>query len=209
MLIEFDERFDLPVDQAYSYFKSPEDWPRLFAAFGHVTKRIDGWYCEVPRYKSFLDADELILMAKQFALPESELAALAAKMPEWRESEGGVEGGRVFGWSASNPQSKYDWYEEGGRFSGYLRLKVPHRASGWRRWLGFKPSDRVNKARKADIQASFVLDDPPTALLHEGAWQECPFTTDLQELERWKARFRSLFDSIPDDSLLTIMDLHA
>jgi len=44
MLIEFDEQFDLPVDQVYSYFRSPKDWPRLYGAFGEVEERGEGWY---------------------------------------------------------------------------------------------------------------------------------------------------------------------
>lgn len=44
MLIEFDEHFDLSADQIYPYFRSPEDWPRLYGAFGEVQDRGDGWY---------------------------------------------------------------------------------------------------------------------------------------------------------------------
>jgi hypothetical protein len=44
MLIEFDEEFELPVEEAYPYFRSPMDWPRLFGAFGEVEGRGGGWY---------------------------------------------------------------------------------------------------------------------------------------------------------------------
>ena len=44
MLIEFDEHFDLSADQVYPYLRSPQDWPRLYGAFGDVEDRGDGWY---------------------------------------------------------------------------------------------------------------------------------------------------------------------
>lgn len=44
MLIEFDEEFDLPVDDVYPYFRTPNDWPRLYGAFGDVGDRGGGWY---------------------------------------------------------------------------------------------------------------------------------------------------------------------
>jgi hypothetical protein len=44
MLIKFDEELDLPVDDVYPYFRTPQDWPRLYGAFGEVEDRGDGWY---------------------------------------------------------------------------------------------------------------------------------------------------------------------
>jgi hypothetical protein len=163
----------------------------------------------VPRYKSFLDARDVQLMADHFSLPESDLATLAGKMQEWEEAEGGVEEGKLFRWSTSNPHGKYDWYEVGGRFSGYLRLKVPVQPVGWRRLLGAKPKDRADQARKADVLEEPLLADPPTALLRDGTWHECPFTSDITELERWRRQFSDLFAAIPHDALLTLMDMHS
>jgi hypothetical protein len=137
------------------------------------------------------------------------LAALAAKMPEWTEAEGGVEDGGLFRWSTSNPHSKYDWYEMSGRSSGYLRLKEPSQSEGWRVLLGAKPTHQVNQARKTDIQQEPLLADPPTALLLDGLWHECPFTSDAAELEKWRRQFANLFASIPDDLMLTVVDMHS
>lgn len=44
MLIEFDEEFNLPAEEIYSYLRSPVDWARLFPAFGKVEHRGGGWY---------------------------------------------------------------------------------------------------------------------------------------------------------------------
>ena len=44
MLIQFDHEFDLTVEEAYSYFRTPRDWPRLFGSFGEVEDGGQGWY---------------------------------------------------------------------------------------------------------------------------------------------------------------------
>jgi hypothetical protein len=44
MLVEFDEEFAVSVEDAYAYFRSPADWPRLFGAFGDVEDRGGGWH---------------------------------------------------------------------------------------------------------------------------------------------------------------------
>jgi hypothetical protein len=44
MRIEFDEEFQISVDEAYGYFRTPADWPRLFPAFAGASERRNGWY---------------------------------------------------------------------------------------------------------------------------------------------------------------------
>jgi hypothetical protein len=51
MKIEFEERFDVPVERAYEYFRVPTNWPRLFPAFAEVRDLGDGWHA-VP-FKGF------------------------------------------------------------------------------------------------------------------------------------------------------------
>lgn len=41
--VVFHERFRLPVDYLYSFFRSPRDWPRLYGLVGDVQDRGDGW----------------------------------------------------------------------------------------------------------------------------------------------------------------------
>ncbi|MBM5810926.1 MAG: hypothetical protein FJ191_03015 [Gammaproteobacteria bacterium] len=43
MLIEFRERFELPVGQVFAYFRSPRDWARLYGLAGTVRDLGDGW----------------------------------------------------------------------------------------------------------------------------------------------------------------------
>lgn len=178
----------------------PDPDAQLAPLFEHI---------KVAPYKVILDAADIKLMAEHFSIPEGDLAALATRMPEWSEEEGGVEEGRLYRWSTSNPQSKFDWYELGGRFEGFLRLKQPRQPTGWRKLIGRKPVERVNQALRSDIQEGPLLADPPTAVLRGGVWSECPFTSDAAELERWRQEFGGLFESIPSDALLTVMDIHS
>lgn len=43
MIIRFRERFDLPVEEVFAYFRTPRDWARLYGLAGTVTERGDGW----------------------------------------------------------------------------------------------------------------------------------------------------------------------
>lgn len=165
-------------------------------------------HLEVPRYKRFLESVDVLSMAEHFSLPGTDLQALAARLPEWEQAEGGVEDGRLFVWTTANPNTRFDWYEVDGRFAGSLQLQAPPQPGALKRLFGAKPASRVNQARKAEIVATPLLSEPPAALLRGGVWEQCPLTTDTAELQKWKERFTELFAAIPDDELLTIVDLH-
>jgi hypothetical protein len=174
-------------------------------------RQLEPFFAElkVSPYKDFLDQGGIDLMAEHFSLAPTDLQGLAARMPEWDEAEGGVEDGRLFRWSTANPDGRYDWYELGGRFSGYLHLKEPRRPSRWRGLLGAQAKERVDQALRSEIHEEPLLADPPAALLLDGNWYECPLTTDAEEVQRWNQRFASLFRGIPPDALLTVMDMHS
>jgi len=42
--ISFDERFDLPVGEVFSYFETPRDWTHLYGLAGPVQDLGDGWF---------------------------------------------------------------------------------------------------------------------------------------------------------------------
>ncbi len=44
MIIEFDEHFDLPATEVYSYFETPADWTRLYGLAGDPRDLGDGWF---------------------------------------------------------------------------------------------------------------------------------------------------------------------
>ncbi len=166
-------------------------------------------YNEVEKYKFYLKPAEVSSMAEHYGVPVLDLAALAAKLPEWQGAEGGIDGGRLFFWSTENPQGKFDWYKVGGRFSGYFRLMEPAAPTWWRRILGKGPLDRANRALKRQIDLRAILEDPPAALLVDGVWHECSVTQEEQKLMAWKAEFSALFEKVPGDAVLTAVDMHS
>jgi hypothetical protein len=44
MRIEFKETFRLPLEEVFSYFRSPHDWVRLYGFAGEVNEYGDGWF---------------------------------------------------------------------------------------------------------------------------------------------------------------------
>ena len=44
MIVQFSEHFRLPVEEVYSYFRSPRDWTRLFGFAGKTKELGEGWY---------------------------------------------------------------------------------------------------------------------------------------------------------------------
>ncbi len=88
---------------------------------------------EVPRYKDYMDSRDIELMAKHYKVDMTQpvMTALAQLLPhlqDWNGSEGGIDiendTPKMFHWSTYNPQSKWDWYQIGGRWQGTLRLHV-------------------------------------------------------------------------------------
>ena len=44
MRLDFNETFALPVEEAYSFFRTPADWTRLYGLAGDVEDLGGGWY---------------------------------------------------------------------------------------------------------------------------------------------------------------------
>lgn len=165
-------------------------------------------YNEVEPYRVVVDDDGRASMAEHFDLDADDLESLAAKMPEWDECEGEVHDGRLTYWSTANPEAMFDWYTVGGRFSGYLRLLTPRQQSFLGRLLGRKETDRVDSARKREVFAAPLLEEPPSALVADCIWLEQGWGKDALSKERWREQFAERFEQVPDDAQLTVVDIH-
>ena len=44
MIIKFKHEFSLPVEEVYSYFRTPADWTRLYGLAGNVKDLGGGWF---------------------------------------------------------------------------------------------------------------------------------------------------------------------
>jgi hypothetical protein len=159
-----------------------------------------------------------------------------------------------------NPNSQYDWYQLGGRFSGHLVLKPVRKGLPGRSGICTAPG-RADQARKGDIDfaamsreryASFLdawselertgraidrwtkwsYDIPETVTTREqlrvyaltrsahnapaafvvgGEWTGPWWVTEgftEDGAVRWDVRFAMLLASLPDDTLLTVIDCH-
>lgn len=76
---------------------------------------------EVPPYRRYLDGFEIGLMAQRYHLKQSDLHALAEHMEEWTGREGGVDRRGLYHMSTCNPEGRFDWFEIGGRWDGYIK----------------------------------------------------------------------------------------
>lgn len=78
---------------------------------------------EVPPYKDRLSHSSIRFMAEQYKIAATDLHALAGKMSDWRGVPGGVDELGLFAICTSNPDGKWDWYEIGGRWNGFIKGK--------------------------------------------------------------------------------------
>lgn len=166
----------------------------------------------------------------------------------------------------TNPNAKWDWYQLGGRWSGYFILKPGKKGVlGEKSWTNEKeetPLRRADQARKGDIdfeamKAARLKDAEETwaeyekkkkepdfdatqayfgfgirkedtkesylarrgtfsthAVLKDGDWFEVgkmgwwAVVTDEKDASEWEAEFAKLLDGLPDDTLLSVYDLH-
>ena len=165
-------------------------------------------YAKVKPYRVYVEGDQLNAMAEHFGLSVNDLEVLSAKMPEWAGCKSEIYQGRLCYWLRDNPNGKFEWYKIGGRFSGYLRLRQPRRPSAVGRLLGRKPDERVNRARKGEVVIEDVISNPPFALLANGVWVEQGWSTDAPTDDEWRQQFAHRFNLLPDDALLTVVDIH-
>lgn len=75
---------------------------------------------QVEPYRVHFDHNEVIRMAKHFKVDPANLQELAKRMPEWTDSDGGVDRNGLYYLSTCNPDGRFDWYEIGGRWDGYI-----------------------------------------------------------------------------------------
>lgn len=128
------------------------------------------------------------------------------------------ENGVWYEYSTYNPNSKWDWYSLGGRWSGCF-IKLKDGASGT---IGFpslvcENKAGVDQAYKSDIdfdkinKKNFI----PYAVLYEGEWISRGdmgwwgiTLTDHYTDEEWEAKVWELIDRTEDDTLFSFYDLH-
>ena len=101
--------------------------------------------------------------------------------------------------STYNPDSKWNWYEEGGRWEGSLVLKT-------------KNLSKQNQARLKDID--WKRTEPPFAMLIEGEWIErgemgwFGMARNEKSASQWGKEFKKRIKDIDPNTLVTVVDCH-
>lgn len=110
--------------------------------------------------------------------------------------------------STYNPDSKWDWYSVGGRWSGFLCTKEKDDEGN---------PIRVNQAQFKDIDWDYMLENniiPFNYVTEEGIWREkgemgwWGMTTNEMEQDDWDDNFKSYLKLVEDDCLVTVVDFH-
>ena len=94
-------------------------------------------------------------------------------------------------YETTNPDARWDWWEEGGRWEGLLKVG----------------SERVNSARVKDIDFDSKPFTTFAVLTPDGEWEEQDvyWGTDPNWEKHYKERF---IDTAGPDMILTIVDCH-
>ena len=111
--------------------------------------------------REYLDPESVARMATHYAIDPTDLRALAAKMEDWRGVPGGVDADGLYARVRYNACAKWDWYEVGGRWSGFLKLKpdaAPVRQRSVFDAMPPTPDGFADVARKRDVDFDGMRD---------------------------------------------------
>ena len=132
-------------------------------------------------------------------------------------------------YSTYNPNSKFDWYDCCGRWSGCLKTKsgeyVNECLLGEIDWTDFKPEDyedeekedwlgKKYKPLKEDVMYHFTKSAPPFCLVVDGQWFEkgkmlyWAITENEISKEDWSKQFFEILEKLPEDSFCYNIDFH-
>ena len=133
----------------------------------------------------------------------------------WKKCDDGI-------WRVSttyNPNSKWDWYLLGGRWSGRILKLKPEATSGIigePSWCS--KSKGIDAARKGEIDLEAMkkkdISLVPYAYIKDGEWHSkgemgwWGISTNNKPQEEWDEHFWNMFNSLPDDTMIWLYDLH-
>ena len=120
----------------------------------------------------------------------------------------------------TNPNAQWDWYEIGGRWTGTFKLKDEARGTIGKPGLMTPKAEKgfADSALKKDIDFDGMASEGKAfstfAVIKDGQWHErgsmgwwgC--VSDEKDKDEWEKQFSELLNSIPDDTLLTVVDCH-
>ena len=135
---------------------------------------------------------------------------------EWYEPEDINKDGSVN--TTYNINSKWDWYQLGGRWTGLLTLKPNQRSGkhGERSLLGSRPQDmtKFDSALVKDIDWTHedMKNFGTYAVLKDGEWcargDMAWFGISYNEVDDWDKQFKKLIEDLDPETRISILDCH-
>ena len=200
-------------DRDYEELLAPYDENRLSAPYIQYTRKqaIKKVRDEIEDYKNTTYTDYLNDPAKFEDFNQGYLDYLKFKFPKklkWTDDECYEYKREMFDddmvdaegnlWSIYNPNAKWDWYSEGGRWNGVLVTKN---------------GKEVNEANVSEID--FDKTDVPFAFVDPmGRWYErgemgwCAVVSNEKDPNDWEKCYRDFIKTLGDDVTVTVIDCH-
>lgn len=104
--------------------------------------------------------------------------------------------------SSYNPESRWDWYSIGGRWSGFLPLKARNEDGSVK---------ETNGAYKSEVDWDYFFENkfPPACFItEEGEWfDHYDFDFDGSD-DDWATEFKDYLNRVDDNCLITVIDFH-
>lgn len=156
---------------------------------------------EVAPYRDYLSDSDIQDIAEHYGVPATDLPALAAKMKDWRSGEGGVDARGLYALTTANPEARFDWYEIGGRWNGYIKGSRGNVIS----------ARALSRSRHLPKHLPYYLVMPDGRWLEsETGWRFGPPETaaDRRADRRWLAQLRRVLKQYIDHKVVCV-DIHS
>jgi hypothetical protein len=132
-------------------------------------------------------------------------------------------------YSKYNPDSKFDWYTDGGRWASSIKTKsgehVDQCLLGEIDWTDFKPEDyekkektdwlgKKYKALKESVRWHYTENNLPFNVVIDGKWYEkgemgwWGITSNEMSEEEWNKKFFELIKNLPENAEVHNIDFH-
>lgn len=156
----------------------------------------------VESYRVHLDHPQVQMMAKHYGIEPANLNQLAKQMKDWTFQDGGIDREGLYYLSTSNPDGRWDWYEIGGRWDGYV------------------PYSQLNAIRAGTLAKATYLKKclPSFVLTPDGEWLEYErfyFSSDWKESQKeslddvtWLSIVREVLSKWPNHRVVCV-DIHS
>jgi hypothetical protein len=200
------------MDGTPTIYSTTDDWERFYAwCYHHFADEAVKWFKKV--YKKWWDGFDTLYQEHGEGWNGN----------SWRKNEEGV----WCGYSTYNPDSKWDWYELGGRWANSIKTKsgefvdecllgeidlTPFTDDDYEEgkdWSG-KPCKQL----KESVKYHYTENSLPFCIIINGKWYEkgkmgwWAMVSDEKDTDDWHGEVLDLLKSLPEDSEVHNIDFH-